>query len=576
MRALVALGLGLLQAASVLSAPAGGVSLGLDPSCASTPGGCTAAINTALGQCQGAPSCTITLAPGTYPITGGFRSIPLQGNNLNNVVLSGYGAEVVLLNLTGSFSFGGVQGLTVEGLTFDMERQPYSYGVAVAVDDTGFTLSVDASLYPPPGTPDKAYLLQAQAVLEYDPVKARPAAHAFDEYLLSDPANVSWSFQFQGGNTNLTVALPSVQGKVQVGQYYIVRHQVYSLNAFTLSQCSGVVFRDVTLYSAAGMGFYSQWVDGALLERVYVTRRPGRPMSITADAAHFNSCKGLIEIRDSVFEGQGDDGLNVHGKFAVVKTISTDRQSVTIPSASTSNSAFMGQVGDTLQFRSRATLQPYAFAEITSVDASTLTVYLNTSLPSQAAPEDLMEPVDPWTPSFLSVNNTYRNNRARGQLVKTHNVHIEACTYDGTSGPGVQADPDGCYWFETTPVANWTLLGNTFVDINYGPGMQGSDVYISACASSMPNVNQGQVHSNVYVTGNAFQQGPVDGASGAAALGLWATAGVVIANNTVTVPASSSAGAGTVGPTLFALTSCTDVQSSGNLCKYTSGTPIPC
>ncbi len=35
-------------------------------------------------------------------------------------------------------------------------------GVAVAVDDTGFTLSVDASLYPPPGTPDKAYLLQAQ------------------------------------------------------------------------------------------------------------------------------------------------------------------------------------------------------------------------------------------------------------------------------------------------------------------------------------------------------------------------------------------------------------------------------
>ncbi len=48
-------------------------------------------------------------------------------------------------------------------------------------------------------------------------------------YLLSDPANVSWSFQFQGGNTNLTVALPSVQGKVQVGQYYIVRHQVQVL-----------------------------------------------------------------------------------------------------------------------------------------------------------------------------------------------------------------------------------------------------------------------------------------------------------------------------------------------------------
>ena len=53
----------------------------------------------------------------------------------------------------------------------------------------------------------------------------------------------------------------------------------------------------------------------------------------------------------------------------------------------------------------------YAFAEITSVDASTLTVYLNTSLPSQAAPEDLMEPVDPWTPSFLSVRGCWLHGR---------------------------------------------------------------------------------------------------------------------------------------------------------------------
>ena len=45
------------------------------------------------------------------------------------------------------------------------------------------------------------------------------------------------------------------------------------------------------------------------------------------------------------------------------------------------------------------------------MDASTLTVYLNTSLPSQAAPEDLMEPVDPWTPSFLSVRGCWLHGR---------------------------------------------------------------------------------------------------------------------------------------------------------------------
>jgi uracil DNA glycosylase len=49
-------------------------------------------------------------------------------------------------------------------------------------------------------------------------------------------------------------------------------------------------------------------------------------------------------------------------------------------------------------------------------------------------------------------------------------------------------------------------------------------------------VNQGQVHADVRVIGNAFQQGSVDAAANAAALGLWATAGVLVVNNTVTVP----------------------------------------
>lgn len=44
-------------------------------------------------------------------------------------------------------------------------------------------------------------------------------------------------------------------------------------------------------------------------------------MSITADAVHFSTCGGSIVIRDSLFEGQGDDGLNVHGKFGLVAAL---------------------------------------------------------------------------------------------------------------------------------------------------------------------------------------------------------------------------------------------------------------
>ncbi len=84
--------------------------------------------------------------------------------------------------------------------------------------------------------------------------------------------------------------------------------QVYSLNTVSLYSSADVVIRDMVVFSGAGMGFYAQYVNNALLQSVTIAKRDTRPMSITADAAHFNTCQGLIEIRDSLFEGQGDDG----------------------------------------------------------------------------------------------------------------------------------------------------------------------------------------------------------------------------------------------------------------------------
>lgn len=73
-----------------------------------------------------------------------------------------------------------------------------------------------------------------------------------------------------------------------------------------MSDSSNVVLANVTLYSACGMGLYCQHCTNALLSGMRVLKRPGRPMSITADAAHFTACAGTIEIEGSLFEGQGN------------------------------------------------------------------------------------------------------------------------------------------------------------------------------------------------------------------------------------------------------------------------------
>jgi hypothetical protein len=45
-----------------------------------------------------------------------------------------------------------------------------------------------------------------------------------------------------------------------------------------------------------------------------------------------------------------------------------------------------------------------------------------------------------------AINNTYRDNRARGQLIKTNDVYVAQSTYDGCTGPAIQVFTDGCFW----------------------------------------------------------------------------------------------------------------------------------
>ncbi len=97
----------------------------ITPSCTSAAGGCVSALQAAFAACRGEDSCDITLTAGSYPVVAPTRSIAVNAVNLRNVTISGYGAELVLQNLTGAFAFEGIDGLFIAGLSVDMLRQPY-------------------------------------------------------------------------------------------------------------------------------------------------------------------------------------------------------------------------------------------------------------------------------------------------------------------------------------------------------------------------------------------------------------------------------------------------------------------
>ena len=204
------------------------------------------------------------------------------------------------------------------------------------------------------------------------------------------------------------------------------------------------------------MGYYFEDCRNVRLTKgTAVKRRPGLPMSATADASHFNQCSGKITLEDVHFEGQGDDGTNIHGMFHDVRAISSTgtgagaRLTLGGRPAGGNPPLFVGGI---YEFRNRSTWLIEGRGTLVgwTVDKSTgqqvadfafQPPVLNVSMFALLAEVTRM-------PAVHISNAFFGNNRARGALIKTSNVLVENSVFDHNSGPCLQVRDGGvrCWW----------------------------------------------------------------------------------------------------------------------------------
>ena len=328
----------LLWASSSSVSPIHGRSCGAVPtSCAP---GCANAIVTALKDCAAGGGGTVSLASGTYHlndsnwVADGQPMLILRG--LHNVTLAGqagsgdyYGREIdptattlLIYGLRGAFSLSNCSNVHITGLQIDMERQPYTYGRCVAADKGSFTVKFDPEAYPFPA-PVPASFLKVQSVMGFDPVNWRMARNAVDIYTTANPYPAALLGGGSGKPSLLKINGGGTAMNIRVGEWYVLRHMVYGPGGVAASGSSNLRVEDVQLYSIPGMGFVMSKTKDVHLKNcgTRFRGRTQRPMSITADASHFDECSGTVHLEGVHFEGQGDDGSNVHGMFHDVRQL---------------------------------------------------------------------------------------------------------------------------------------------------------------------------------------------------------------------------------------------------------------
>jgi len=387
-------------------------------------------------------------------------SLPVD--DAHGIVIDGQGSEFIFHGITSCFGFGRCSDVTVKDMVIDWERPPFSVGTITATVDDGFEVEVFPE-FPVQGNET------VQAFMDYEPDTGLPCRHGLDVYCLNNPAKTELVRP-----QVLRVHPPFKIPPVTVGKLIVLRHQVYAYNAFAADRSRNVTFQDITVYTCPGMGFIGFNSENMTLERCAVQPKPGtrRLISATADGSHLGGCKGDILIRDCLFDGQGDDAINMKsGLFLNIEQIVDDR---TVLARHNLNMTSMPDPGDAIELMPQDTLLAYGTVKVQSAsmepDGHTHRVAFEGPMPKEVKQGDMLANASKL-PRVRISNCTFQRNRARGMLIQIRDTVVEGCTFKDVTSAGVLIITETVHFYESIPARHVVLRNNTFEHCNYDAAM---------------------------------------------------------------------------------------------------------
>jgi len=233
-----------------------------------------------------------------------------------------------------------------------------------------------------------------------------------------------------------------------------------------------------------GFGLVAQNSTDLTLDGV-VFRAPEGGGRVTAGFADFVQCSGMrgrVDIRGCEFDGPHDDPINVHGTYLAV--VEAEAHALTLAYRHDQTAGFPSfAAGERIEIVDRRTLLPVhttAVGRVTGPSgrdlvsaADPIRVELADPLPPDvlavAGSGDLAVENITRTPEVAITGCVFRHVPTRAILVTTRRpVRIEGCRFEGIAMPCIQIAGDAADWWESGPVTDVAIVGNTFRDVVAG------------------------------------------------------------------------------------------------------------
>lgn len=432
------------------------------------------------------------------------RDVFLPFEDLENLHIQGNGAELRCHGLILPLAFVKVKNVSVENLSIDYEY-PLFYQFHVEAKEGDRTLC-----RPAPGT--DLEIDRGRVRFEKDCEPACFCSYLENGQLIPGVKDIRFEYREVERTASGLLAFRDFSPAARVETWIAARPGERPAPGLFADRCRNFRIRNVTCYTAPGMGFLAQNSTDVELDHFRVMRRNDRFYSTRADATHFVNCNGRIDSHDGFYESMADDAINVHGIYLKVKCRSSVR---------TLSAQFMheeswglewGVPGERVSFVDAMTMRPFHTAVLRDIamesDEKTVRMEFD-SIPE--LPEDTVLENLTRTPEVRFRGNTIRFNRARGALFTTPGkVICENNRFCCVQGAAILLNGDANYWYESGACRDVTIRNNVFDHC-----MSVCGQYCGGIISVWPVIRREEkdfhYHGRIHVCDNRFfgERGPL-------------------------------------------------------------------
>ncbi len=220
-----------------------------------------------------------------------------------DLTINADGATLMYHGFGEPVSLENCHNITLNGLTIDHARKPFSVGKITNQSKLYFDVEIDPKYPIQKGVPTNSVLLW----------------NATENQFIKNRIWVAVKY-LGPQRLRLFGKLPNIPGE----KFAMLTHTLHSRPAILIHEAQNIILNNVTIYSQPGMGIVAHRSHDMIFNNLQIVPSENTYASTNTDATHFTNCTGTITFDHCRFEGHGDDATNIHSYYyTIVKKLAT-------------------------------------------------------------------------------------------------------------------------------------------------------------------------------------------------------------------------------------------------------------